>query len=84
MVALCTDELKQNVIFRDNKDIIIIKPSVTDIINKVEMLTKNRKQYKKISLKCAKKVKKRYSYKAQMIPRIKLIKEIVRDIYYGK
>ena len=41
VVAVCTDELNQNKIFKDNEEIVIIEPTVSSILNKVGELCNN-------------------------------------------
>lgn len=76
VLLLCTDELKLNVKFKNNKDLIIIKPDVNNVRKKIENLYKNPKKIMKIAENGKKKAKNIYSKESQIIPRINLIKEI--------
>lgn len=76
VMLLCTDELKLNVKFKNNKDLIIIKPDVNDIRRTIENLYKNPKKITKIAERGKNKAKKIYSKESQIMPRINLIKGI--------
>lgn len=80
VVLVCTDELHLNNKFIDNKELIIVKPNVEDIVEKIEFLYNNPKQLMKISKAGLKKVKKVYSYKSQICPRIKIIRQIAKEL----
>lgn len=76
VLLLCTDELKLNVKFKNKKDLIIIKPNVKNVVKVIEKLYKNPPRIIKIAEKGKKKTKIIYSKENQIMPRIKLIKEI--------
>lgn len=77
-VALfCTDELGLNCKFRDRKDVIIIKPDVENIVNSIEYYYKKPEELKTISNNGRKIIIKNYSYKKQIMPRIKILKKII-------
>ena len=79
VVLIATDELRQNIFFKNLKNIIIVSSNEDEIINKIEYLYKNYNMIKKIG-KCGRKVVKRnYSYKKQIRPRIKLINEYLKN-----
>ena len=84
LIAVCTDELNQNIFYENNKDIVLVKPFVNDIVHKVDDICSNPRKFFRMSKRSLKKTYKRYSYKEQMIPRIKLIKNVAKEIYYEK
>ena len=75
IAAIVTDSLKLNVNYKDGEDIIIVK-NANDIIEKVEELKANPKKLYKIARNGYKKANNIYSYKNQIIKRIKLLKEL--------
>lgn len=78
VALICTDELRLNIKYENNKDLIIVKPEVKDIVEQIEMLYQNPKKIKKIMDNGSRKVKKYYSYKVQNEKRIKVIKKIIK------
>lgn len=76
VVLLCSDELKLNIKFKNETDLIIIKPDVTCIVEKIEYLYKNPEKILEISRNGRNKTLKIYSKKKQINPRIKLIKKV--------
>ena len=66
VMLLCTDELKLNVKFKNNKDLIIIKPDVNDIRRTIENLYKNPKKITKIAERGKNKAKKYIQRKAKL------------------
>lgn len=83
VTLLCTDELKLNVEFVDKKEIIIVKPEVEDIEEKIEELYNNPKEIIDIAKRGRKKALKIYSNKKQINSRINVIKNNAK-IYYKK
>lgn len=81
VLLLCTDELNLNVKFKDNKDLIIIKPEVSDITAKLEELYHNTEKIIKIANNGKEKTKKIYSKESQIKPRIKLIRKVAKKHY---
>lgn len=76
VLLIATDELKlNNDMFKDGKDLIIIKPNENDIIKNIEHFYNNPRLLRKIALRGSKRAKKIYSYSNQMGRRIKLIKK---------
>lgn len=80
VALICTDELKLNMFFNEN-EIVIVKPQVEDIVEKVEDLYLNQNKLRKIAIKGKEKVKRKYSKKEQILPRIKLIKKVAKHYY---
>lgn len=81
-VALfCSDELNLNIKYKNNKEIVLIKPDVQDILTKIEYYYRNPKLLRKLSIKGKKVTYKNYSYKKQIKPRLKLIKNVMKEIY---
>ena len=79
-VALfATDELKQNIYFKDKKDMIFIKHSTNEIVRKIEYYYKNPKELKSISKNGRKTVLKNYSVQKQMGERIRFIEEVFNN-----
>ena len=81
VTLICTDELKLNFKFKNNKDIIIIKPNTNEIIESVNRLYNNPKEIVKIAQRGKKKALKIYSNKNQIKPRIRLIKNVAKSYY---
>lgn len=81
VVLLATDELNQNKYFKNNKEIIIIKPDVKNIIEKIDYLYNNNFKIKQIAKKGSKKAKRMYSENAQLKRRKKLILEVAYQEY---
>lgn len=75
VTAIVTDPLRLNVIYVNDKDIIIVENS-TDIIKKVEELKLNPKKLYKISKNGYKKANAIYSYEKQISKRIELLEEL--------
>ena len=81
VVLLCTDELKQNVKFENKKDLIIIKPELSNIMEVVEELYNNPDKIVEIAENGRKKAKEIYGQKSQIQPRMKLINEVAKNYY---
>lgn len=75
VVVMCTDPLKQNIYFRNMKDIVIIDPNIDDIIDKILLLEKDRVFCKRIANNGYKKSKVIYSDKEQLYKRMDIIKK---------
>lgn len=75
-VALfCTDELGLNYNYTPNKELVIIKPEVTDIVKKIEFYIKNIQKLSDIGQAGAKKVQKYFDIEYQKKQRRKFIKK---------
>lgn len=81
VTLLCTDELKLNIKFKDKKDLIIIKPEASDIIEKIEELYNNPKQIINIAKNGRNKANQIYARENQLEPRIGLIKKVAKKYY---
>ena len=78
VALLCTDELNLNMEFVDKKELLIIKPETTDILEKVENLYNNPNQIIEIAKKGRKKALNVYSKKNQLNKRINLIRKVAK------
>ena len=81
VMLICTDELKLNQKYTDNKEIIIVRPNVDEVVKNIEVLHDNPKKMVKIAQNGMKKSRNIYSYKNQMKKRISLIKSEAKKIY---
>jgi glycosyltransferase involved in cell wall biosynthesis len=70
---LCTDPLKQNMIFEDGRDICIIKPDVNDIIEKINYYYNNLDKLYEMSANGCKILKELYDVENQMSKRIDVL-----------
>lgn len=73
-VIIATDELNENKQYIPDVEIILIKPDVEDIINKIKSLLASPDKIKKIGLAGMSKTKELFSYKNQIEPRLQLLK----------
>lgn len=80
VVALVTDELKQNSIFVNNEEIMIIESSVESIEKEIIKLINNPEKLYSLSRKGKEKFMEIYSHDFQMKPRIALLHEIINEI----
>lgn len=80
VAVFCTDDLSLNEEFIDGKDLIIIKHDANDILNKVQQYYKKPDSLLLISKNGRSAALKNYSYKKQLAPRIKLIKEELKKM----
>lgn len=75
-----TDPLKMNGgRFKDGEEIVILKHSTDDIVEKIEYYLNNPKKLKSIGEKGKIKSEKIYSYESQMAPRLELLQKIRLD-----
>ncbi len=81
VLLICTDELKLNVKFTDNKNIIIIKPNIEDLMQRVEELYKTPAKIKEIAREGRKRTLEIYSKNSQILPRIKTIRKEAKKYY---
>ncbi|SFD72898.1 glycosyltransferase [Flavobacterium phragmitis] len=79
VVALTTDEFKQNSIFTPEEDLIIIDSSAESIMKHIIELIENPEKLYCISRKGMQKFREVYSNKIQMEPRINLIKNEIAE-----
>lgn len=81
-VAIVTDELNlNNNRFVNNEEIIIVKPEVKSIVEKVKYLYDNPKALVSIAKKGRRKAKNIYSIKQQIDRRIKLVNKVAKKEY---
>jgi glycosyltransferase involved in cell wall biosynthesis len=73
-VIVATDEMNENRQYVPDEEIIIIKPDMQDIINKIESLIGSPDKIKKIGIAGMNKTKELFSYKNQTKPRLQLLK----------
>jgi glycosyltransferase involved in cell wall biosynthesis len=70
---LCTDPLKQNMIFEDGRDICIIRPDVNEIIEKINYYYNNLDKLYEMSANGCKILKELYDIENQMSKRIDVL-----------
>lgn len=75
VMLMATDCLKQNIVFKDKEDILLIKPEVDDIVKKVEDCYKKPEKMIKIIENGYKVAQENYSYDKQISSRINIIEE---------
>lgn len=85
VAVMCTDELKMNnKYFKDEDDIILIKPDVNDILEKIKYYYENPEKLYKIGISCKKKIQKLYNYENQIVFRNKVLKNTMNRIVIEK
>ncbi len=77
-VAIVSDLLNQNVVFVNNKEILIVRSDVQEIEEKIIDLINNPDKLLSISRKGNQKFNKIYSNEIQMNPRIELLKNEIK------
>lgn len=75
VVAIVSDELKQNKVFEPHEEIILIEPESRSIEKAVFRLINEPERIKLISKKARKKFSHVYSNDVQMIPRVNLLRK---------
>lgn len=78
-VMICTDELHMNNNYYTDNEICIIKPTIEDIIDKMEYLHNNPKDIKRIAKNGRKKIIDLYSFENQLKPRILLLENMIKE-----
>jgi len=74
----CTDELSLNTQFVDGEELVIIHHNAPQIVSVIENYYNNPQKLKALAENGCRKIKKLYSYNAQILPRINIInKELV-------
>ena len=76
VILLTTDPLDNNSYFENEEEIVIINNNPNDITNKIKELKNNPEKCVKISQKGKNKANILYSFKKQILPRIKIIEEM--------
>ncbi|WP_316353875.1 glycosyltransferase [Candidatus Trichorickettsia mobilis] len=81
VVMFATDELNMNRgRFVNGKEIVIIKPNSSDIVEKIEFYLNNPSELKSISKLGALKIKDLYSYEKQIGRRIDIIRRVLSQL----
>jgi hypothetical protein len=75
--VFCTDELKLNNHFTNNEEIVIIPHDADKIVRITEAFYENPAKLRSIAEKGAAKMRKIFSYKNQILPRIKLLENLI-------
>jgi Ethanolamine utilization protein EutJ (predicted chaperonin) len=78
-VIIATDELEQNYFYKDQEEIIIIKPILEQIINILQKLIENPEKLKSIGIAGSIRTKQLYSFKNQIEPRIALLEKSIEE-----
>lgn len=73
VAVFCTDELKLNNHFTDNKEIVIIPHDADSIVRIIEAFYKKPDKLRSVAKKGTAKMRKIFSYERQILPRIKLL-----------
>lgn len=74
----CTDPLlMNNDKFKNNEEIVLIKPEVDDIVNKIKYYYDNPNKLKDIGEKGSAAIKKIYDYEHQIKPRINILNKVL-------
>ncbi len=68
-----TDELRQNEYYVDGEEIVIIKPEINDIVEKIEYYNENRDKLHALKLAGKAKLEELFSYDYQMESRFKVL-----------
>ncbi len=76
ILLITTDPLDNNIYFKNEKDIIIIDNKVENLKLKVEELTQNPRKIRIIANQGYKKANNLFSYRKQIISRLKIIEEM--------
>ncbi len=79
VAMMITDPLNLNIHFTNNKDIIIIKPEVEEIIDNALLLLKNPQKLISIATNGEAICKKIYSFQSQIAPRIKMLEQNIKN-----
>ena len=79
LLLIASDELKQNIKFTPDKDIIITDLDATKVAKTIEYFYLNKQKIKEIATSGCKKAKKIYSLEKQVYERSNLLKEIMKE-----
>ena len=79
MTAFYTDELKLNNHFIDNEEVVIIPHNADRIVRIIEAFYKKPDKLRSIAEKGAAKMRKVFSYKSQLMPRIRLLESEMKQ-----
>ena len=75
VLLIATDCLNQNIVFKDKRDILLIKPEVDDIVKSIEDCYKKPEKMIKIIENGYNVVQENYSYDKQILSRINIIQK---------
>lgn len=78
VVVMLTDNFKENVYFEDGEELIIIEPSLNDMVSKFEPLLTNIDAFYEIGKRGKEKFRQIYSNDYQMGPRTALLKSLIQ------
>ncbi len=84
VAMFCSDFLHLNIKFKDKFDLVIINNDSKKIASTIEYYYNNPKEIIKISKNGSQKVKEIYSYKKQIVPRIKILKSCINSPFIYK
>jgi glycosyltransferase involved in cell wall biosynthesis len=79
VAIFCTDELKMNIRFTDRKDIVIIPPNASKIVNTIKYYHAHPAELKTIAENGCRRIQELYGYENQIAPRIRILEEEMKD-----
>ena len=80
MVAVVSDELSENTLFENSRDLIIVKNDFNSIVNIITSLVNQPKKMYGISKRGREKFAEIYSNEVQVKQRVDILKEVISDI----
>jgi glycosyltransferase involved in cell wall biosynthesis len=81
VAVFCTDELKLNNHFIDNEEIVIVPHDTDSIVRVIEAFYEEPDKLRSIAKKGAAKMREVFSYKSQILPRIRLIESEMHTLW---
>lgn len=78
VVLFGSDNNNQNIFFKNGYDMVFIENDVNDIVDKVEYYLNKPDELADMSNRSIKSINKHYSYRQQLLPRLKLIKREIK------
>ncbi len=78
-VIVATDELGANEFYRNNEELVIIKPDEDDIAAKMQFLISNPQRIKKIGIQGMIRTQELNSIKKQILPRIEVLEKAIQQ-----
>ena len=79
VAVFCTDELKLNNHFIDNEEIVIIPHDADRIVRIIEAFYKKPDKLRSVAEKGAAKMREVFSYERQLLPRIKILENKIKN-----
>lgn len=79
VAIICSDELNENDLFINNEEIVIVPPDVDIIIDRMEYFYNNPGKLKDIGEKGSEKIKELYNFDKQILPRINVLREVLKN-----